>query len=119
MLFLTEKLKLKCYVLCQTKELLTINKKCILPLLIFLFLLSVLPELLLLLFLSLSNSITVGTVSVITISIIIAFAKVNLLNVKSGKFLLEFLCHMTSDVKFSHIFFAYLFFVQKLQNSLN
>ena len=39
---------------------------------------------------------------------------------KLDTYLLQLLCHMTSDVKFLHMFFfIYLFFVQKLQHSIN
>ena len=39
--------------------------------------------------------------------------------VKSDNYLLQFLFHMTSDVKSLHIFFIYFLFVQKIQHSMN
>ena len=39
--------------------------------------------------------------------------------VKSDNYLLQFLFHMTSDVKSLHIFFIYFLFVQKLQHTMN
>ena len=53
--------------------------------------------------------IIIITITVITISIIIAFIKSAWRYVKSDNYLQQFLCHMTSDVKFSQIFFYLTF----------
>ena len=52
------------------------------------------------------------TITVITISIIIVFVK-SAWRVRYN-YRLQFLCHMNSDVKFSHMIFFHLFFVWKL-----
>ena len=80
MLLLTDKLNLKCSILYETEELLTITKKYLTLILI-----SISP----LVLMSYSLNSHGGYV-------------------ESDIYLLQLLCHMTSDVKFLHI---YLFFV--------
>ena len=112
MLLLTDKLKLKCYVLYETKELLTITKMHITIINILTFIISIAITIIIIIMI-------IFTITVITISIIIVFVKSAWRNVKSDNYLLQFLCHMTSNVKFLCMFlFIHLFFIQKLQHSM-
>ena len=107
MLFLTDKLNITCCVLYETKELLTIKKmyNTIINILIFIISIDTVINIIIV--------IIIITVTIINNSIILHSSNLHDRYVK-------FLCHMTSDVKFfAHHFFFYLFFVQKLQHSMN
>ena len=56
-------------------------------------------------------------VSITTLIFVINIAIVMIV-IKSDNYLLQFVCRMTFDVKFSFIFY-YLFFAQKLQHYMN
>ena len=56
-------------------------------------------------------------VSITTLILVINIAIV-IIAIKSDNYLLQFVCRMTFDVKFSLILY-YLFFVQKLQHYMN
>ena len=55
--------------------------------------------------------IIIITITVITISIIIVFVKSAGRYIKSDNYLLQFFCHLTSDIKLLHKFFIYHLFV--------
>ena len=118
MLLLTDKLNLTCYyALYDTKELLTITKMYI-NIIKFSFMLAVFP-----LSLSLLFSLLLSLLLLLPLSQLVSLShSLSLYDgyVKLDTYLLKFLCHMTSDIKFFvHVFFIYLFFVQKLQHSMN
>ena len=111
----TDQLNLNCYVLYQTKTL-TIAKMHITLINIFMFIVDIATVIIVVV---ITIIIITITTTVITYSIVSYSLNLNGGYVKSDKFFLQFLCHMTFDVKFSGLFFIYLFFVQKLQNSIN
>ena len=126
-LLLTDKLNLKCYVLYETKELLTITKMyitiintltliisiAIVIAIIVIIIIIIIIIIIVIIIIIIIISIIIITITVITIIIIIAFVKVAWRFVKSDNYLLQFLCHMTSDVKFSHKFFYLPFLSSK------
>ena len=99
MLLLTDKLKIKC---CLFYELLTNTKMCVNVINILIFIISiVIVTIVIVTIIVIIIVIIIITITVFTISIIIIFVKC----VKSDNYLLQIFCHMTSNVKFSQLFF--------------
>ena len=106
MSLLTDELNLKCYVLYETKELLTEIYITIINILIFI--------------VSIAIAIFI-IIIIITINVINIISLPYLLNrhgryVKLNSYLLQFLCHMTSDVKYLHMLFLFTFSLFKIFN---
>ena len=97
-----------CYVLYEIKELLTITKMYITIINTLIFIISI-AIVIIIIFIIIIITITVSPLVLSSYSY----------HVKSKNYLLKFLCQMTSGVKLLHVFLIYLFFVQKLQDSLN
>ena len=64
MLLLTDKLNLKCYVLYETKELLTITKICITIINILIFIISIVIVIVIVFIISTSNVVTISIITV-------------------------------------------------------
>ena len=108
MTLLTNELNLKCYVLYETKELLTEIYITIINILIFI----------------VSIVIVIIIIIIITINVINIVSLPYLLNrhgiyVKLNNYFLQFLCHMTSDVKFCTCFFNLSFLCAKPSTFMN
>ena len=121
MSLLTDKLNLKCYLLYDTKELLTITKVYITITNILIFIVSIVIVFIIIIITIITIIINNNNIIIIATNVTTIASLPYLLNrhcryVKLNNYLLQFKRHMTSDVKYLHMVFSFTFSLFKSFN---